>query len=192
MLVDDGVARDEPTTTRVGTVHWYGRHVGNHHLGAGLPRDVEFLKGVNCAYRRAALGLPLGLRGAGAQAHFEVAAGRFARRLGFSLLYDPSLVVEHHPADRHGGDQRRAPSDVAVADASYNLVVAIGGVRGLCRVPYAVLVGDRGAPGVARAAWALVRADRGTVARACPPCGGRWRAGSRSLRGRSLTYDTFL
>jgi len=37
------------------SVHWFGRVIGNHHLGVGEPREVDVLKGVNMNYRRAAI-----------------------------------------------------------------------------------------------------------------------------------------
>lgn len=43
--VDRGVARV------VGKVQWFGRLIGNHRRGVGEPREVDVLKGVNCAYR---------------------------------------------------------------------------------------------------------------------------------------------
>lgn len=175
----------------VGTVTFYGRHHGHHHEGMGAPRDVAFLKGVNAAYRRAALGLPVGLRGEGAQPHFEVAVGRYARSQGWRLLYDPSLVVEHRPAERHGEDVRGGPSARAVTDASYNLVVAIGGVRGVLRVGYATLVGDRGAPGVLRAARAFSEHDRETRRRLGPSVRGTLLGGAALLANRGVRYDTF-
>jgi glycosyltransferase involved in cell wall biosynthesis len=175
----------------VGAVTWYGRHHGHHHEGMGAPRDVAFLKGVNAAYRREALGLPVGLHGEGAQPHFEVAVGRYARSCGWRLVYDPSIVVAHRPADRHGEDQRELPSGRAVADASYNLVVAIGGVRGLLRVGYATLLGDRGAPGVLRAARAALQHDHETTRRLGPSARGTLLGGAALLTGRGVTYDTF-
>jgi glycosyltransferase involved in cell wall biosynthesis len=175
----------------VGAVTWYGRHQGHHHEGMGAPRDVSFLKGVNAAYRRAALGLPVGLRGEGAQPHFEVAVGRYARSQGWRLVYDPSVVVEHRPADRHGEDQRTGPSALAVADASYNLVVSIGGARGLLRVGYATLVGDRGAPGVLRAVRAAIQHDRETWRRLGPSARGTLLGGAALLSRRGVTYDAF-
>jgi len=193
VIVIDGVlALEEPRTTDVGRVEWYGRHVGGHHAGRGPARDVAFLKGVNAAYRRRALGLPRGLRGAGAEAHFEIAVGRYARSQGFRLVYDPAIVVEHHPARRQGGDQRSAPSAVAVSDAAYNLVVAMGGATGLFRVAYATLVGDRGAPGLARALFALLRGDRDTTRRLAPSVRGSLAGGWALLRGRGVTYETFV
>ena len=192
VLIDpDGATRNERRTADVGRTTWFGRHIGNHHRGAGPPRDVEFLKGVNAAYRRQALGLPVGLRGAGAQAHFEVAAGRFARERGWRLVYDPELAVEHHPAPRHGADQREGPTGQAVSDAAYNMVLAIGGLRGLIRVAYATVVGDRGAPGVLRAAFALVQGDLATARRLGPSMRGSAAGGWALLRGRGVRYETF-
>jgi hypothetical protein len=37
----------EGERTQVGMVRWYGRVVGDHHLGVGGARDVHLLKGVN-------------------------------------------------------------------------------------------------------------------------------------------------
>lgn len=176
---------------KVGTLSWYGRHRGHHHLGTGDVREVAFLKGVNCAYRRAALALPRGLRGTGAQAHFEVAIGRRLRADGWRLLYDPSLVVEHRPAVRQGEDQRADPTPTAVADASYNLVAAIGGARGLVRVLYATALGDRGSPGLARGLVAIASGDAATARRVRPAVRGTLAGGADLLRGRTLGFETF-
>src|SRR5262249_9443786 len=75
-------------TTDVGGVTRWGRLVGNHHLGEGEPRCVDVLKGANMVFRRASLALPVGLRGAGAEAHFEVATSLWARARGWTLIYD--------------------------------------------------------------------------------------------------------
>jgi cellulose synthase/poly-beta-1,6-N-acetylglucosamine synthase-like glycosyltransferase len=69
----------------VGRVHWFGRISGNHHLGAGNARDVDVLKGSNCAFRLAVL-QPLGfdacLKGAGAQVHNDMMASLAVKRAG--------------------------------------------------------------------------------------------------------------
>ncbi len=190
-LFDGEVPRIEPRTSDVGRLTWFGRHVGNHHLGQGPPREVAFLKGVNAAYRRSALGIPRGLRGSGAQAHFEIAVGRFTRSRGCTLLYDPELAVQHRPAGRLGEDSRADPSNGAISDAAYNLVVAIGGARGIARSVYAVVVGDRGCPGILRGLVALVRHDAATARKVAPSVRGTL-AGSWALaRGRGVTYETF-
>ena len=186
----DGTLEDAPRTSDVGRLTWYGRHDGGHHLGSAPSRDVAFLKGVNAAYRRHALGIPHGLRGEGAQVHFEVAMGRFARRRGYRLVYDPAIEVAHRPAPRQGEDQRGAPSPRAVSDAAYNLVVAIGGVRGACRVGYATVLGDRGSPGLGYALAVSLRGERGAVRRARSAIAGTLAGGWALARGRGLTYST--
>jgi hypothetical protein len=185
-----GTPREAVLTDDVGRLTWFGRHVGNHHRGTGPPRDVAFLKGVNSAYRREALALPTGLRGSGAQAHFEVAVGRYAAARGWHLRYDPALTVRHRPAPRQGIDQRDAPAREAVADAAYNLVVAIGGVRGLLRVAYATALGDRGAPGIGRWVLAAVGGDREVLVRLAPSLRGTLAGGLAIVTGRGVTYET--
>jgi len=193
VVVDEASGRTEDGTRTedVGRLTWYGRHVGGHHLAEGAPRDVAFLKGVNAAYRREALGLPVGLRGGGAEVHLEVAVGRYARRRGYRLVFDPDATVEHRPAPRRGDDQRRAPTPSATEDAAYNLVVALGGWRGLTRVGYATVVGDRGAPGLVRAAVALVNGDETTARRLGPSVRGTLAGGWAILRRRGVSYATF-
>lgn len=187
----DGAPRTAPPARRVGTLSWYGRHTGGHHRGVGPPRDVAFLKGVNAAYRRVALALPTGLRGSGAQAHFEIAVGRYVTSHGYRLVYDPSIAVEHHPGVRQGADQRERPDPSAVRDSAYNLTVSLGRSRGLARVPYALVLGDRGVPGAARGLAAAATADRATAARVWPSLCGTVAAAATLLRGGGLCYDTF-
>src|SRR5687767_12412282 len=95
-------------TTVVGRVQWFGRVIGRHHLGAGPARDVDLLKGVNCAYRAdllRATGFDPRLRGAGAQLHWEMGVGLPLRRAGWRLRYDPAIAVEHHVEVRASDDQ---------------------------------------------------------------------------------------
>ena len=44
----------------VGRMTWYGRLIGNHHLGTGVAREVDFLKGCNYAFRKRAVQDPDG------------------------------------------------------------------------------------------------------------------------------------
>jgi glycosyltransferase involved in cell wall biosynthesis len=67
----------------VGKVQASGKIIGNHHLGVGGAREVDLLKGANMSYRRAAIGairFDARLRGAGAQAHNDMAFSRHASR----------------------------------------------------------------------------------------------------------------
>lgn len=143
----------------VGRVQWFGRVIGNHHLGAGPARAVDVLKGVNLAVRAPLLkaaGFDTRLRGAGAQMFWELALCLPIRRAGWTLVYDPATAVEHHIAPRHDADQRHRGVFVAEpqVDAVFNeTLVLLEHLRGLPRVAFilwAIGVGTRIEPGLAQ------------------------------------------
>jgi glycosyltransferase involved in cell wall biosynthesis/GT2 family glycosyltransferase len=179
-------AAPESQTLDVGRLTWWGKLIGNHHRGAGEARDVMVLKAACMAFRRNALALPRGLRGSGAQVHFEVGMSLSALRRGWRLVYDPSAVVEHYVAQRFDADRRERPEPVAVRDAAYNLVTCL-----LDQAPeffwrralYGVIVGDRDIPGLARAAVALLRDERDVLRRVGPALEGQ-AAALRQAYGR--------
>jgi glycosyltransferase involved in cell wall biosynthesis len=165
VLYDGDVQRATALTHTVGRVRWYGRVVGNHHRGEGPVRSVFMLKGVNAAYRRSTLAFPVGLRGQGAEPHFEVALGTWIARHHGTLLYDPSLQVSHHPAIRIGDDQRTAPSNAAILDSAYNLARSLPRRYLTRRLIYVLLLGDTNCPGLGRSLVALVRGEQSVLAR---------------------------
>jgi glycosyltransferase involved in cell wall biosynthesis len=136
----------------VGRLTWFGRLHGNHHLGVGGVRDVDVLKGVNMSLRRELWELDCGLRGDGAQAHWEIGVCLSAKSRGWRLLYDPDARVDHVPAPRHDADDRSRPSVGARLDAEWNYAYMLGRYLRARRLPaagvYLVGVGTRGAPGV--------------------------------------------
>jgi GT2 family glycosyltransferase len=145
----------------VGRVQWFGRVIGNHHLGVGPPRDVDVLKGANCAFRASllrAVGFDRRLQGLDAQLHWELALCLPLRRAGWRLVYDPSAAVEHHVAPRAGDDQihRGAFSAQAQFDALHNKTLALfehlGPLRRAAYLGWGLLVGTRMEPGVLQAA----------------------------------------
>ncbi len=172
----------------VGRVQWWGRVIGQHHLGAGPPRDVDVLKGVNCAFRAPllrAIGIDDGLRGDGAQVHWELALCLPMRRAGWRLVYDPAIAVEHHVAARDGDDQvhrgrfAAGPFGDAVHNEARALSHFLGPVRWLMFAVWAGLLGTTAAPGLLAAlrlraqghawawdAWRVARAARAAVRRA--------------------------
>ena len=164
-LFDGDVPRPTALQSEVGRITRYGRVIGNHHCGTGAPRPVAMLKGVNSAYRRSLLALPTGLRGQGAQAHFEIAVGQWVRQQGATLLYDPSLTVEHHPATRLGDDQREAPNETALFDSAYNLTRSLPQRLQSRRVLYVLLVGDANCPGLIRLGVAAIRREGSVLLR---------------------------
>lgn len=181
-----GPPADRPV---VGVLNRGARLIGNHHRGAGRTRPVEVLKGVNMAFRRDALALPLNLRGAGAQVHWEVATCQWARARGWRLLYDPALTVQHDPGPRFDVDQRDGSAYLGVYDLAYNYEFALLGIRpGLVprRMLDCLLVGDTVTPGVVRVLAACVLKERDVMRRFRPAVGGRLRAFHDLRRGAGL------
>ncbi|MEB3181573.1 MAG: glycosyltransferase [Nostocaceae cyanobacterium] len=141
----------------VGRVQWFGRVIGNHHLGVGEPREVDVLKGVNMSYRQSAIaGLRFDerMRGTGAQVHFEMAFSLALRRSGWKLIYDPAVAVNHYPAKRFDEDQRNTFNEIALINAVHNeTLILLEYLPPLQRVVFllwAILVGNR-------YAWGLVQ-----------------------------------
>jgi cellulose synthase/poly-beta-1,6-N-acetylglucosamine synthase-like glycosyltransferase len=158
--VEDGVRKT------VGKLRWYGRIIGNHHLGAGPMREVDVLKGANMAYRRSALaGIRLDerLRGSGAQVHFEVDLSLMVKARSWRLAYDPAIAVDHYPASRPVGEERERPSGTALRDEIHNeTYVILKGLPPSRRAPallYWLGVGSRRAPGLAMLAERALRED---------------------------------
>jgi len=142
-------------STDVGRLQWFGRTIGNHHRGVGLPRDVDFLKGVNMAFRTEAIGqlrFDERLRGSGAQVHNELGFSLAIRRRGWKLIYDPKVAVDHFPGRRYDGDTRIDKSIEATGQSTFNETLAILEHLPSYRRPFfwlwATMVGKRNAPGL--------------------------------------------
>jgi GT2 family glycosyltransferase len=161
----------------VGKVQWFGRMIGNHHLGAGPARDVDVLKGANCAYRAPllrALGFDTRLAGDGAQLFWELALCLPLRRAGWRLVYDPAIAVDHHVEPRGDGDQlhRGVFASAPLSDATHNeTLLMLENLNGLSRAAFmlwAFLVGTHHEPGLAQVPRLMLRGDSHALA--------RWRA----------------
>jgi hypothetical protein len=188
VLEDHGVPRPTTLTLHVGILGRSGRFVGNHHRGTGPVRSVAMLKGVNCAYDASFLGIPVGLFGQGAQAHFEVAVGLDLAKHG-TLLYDPQLTVRHAPEDRLDGDRRQRPSKGSIADVASNAVLACG-VQSVwlatCRTAYSLLIGDASVPGIVRFLVGIFHSD--IRRRFLPSLCGTLRGFVRVLTGNGVSF----
>jgi GT2 family glycosyltransferase len=180
----------------VGRVQWFGRIVGNHHLGAGPARDVDVLKGANCAYRAPllrALGFDTRLAGDGAQLYWELAICLPVRRAGWRLVYDPAIAVEHHVEPRDDGDQlhRGVFAPAPLSDATHNeTLILLENKSGLARVAFvmwALLVGTHHEPGFAQLPRLVLRGDRHALARWRATLDGRMRGWRRWRASDSTT-----
>lgn len=158
----DGERFDERRSADVGRLGWFGRVVGNHHLGYGAMRPVDFLKGANMAYRMEALrGIRFDtrLRGRGAQPHDDLAFSLAVGRAGWRLAYDPGASLDHFVAVRT--DQPRAyvasaglPDEGGYFDSCFNLILTLREhfrpPRRLAFRAWLFLVGMRICPGLAQ------------------------------------------
>jgi cellulose synthase/poly-beta-1,6-N-acetylglucosamine synthase-like glycosyltransferase len=153
-IIEDGREVKVASQPAVGRVLWFGRVVGNHHLGFGQAREVDILKGANMALRRDALGerrLDPALRGRGVEDHWEIDLSLGLRRAGWKLLYDPAVLVDHYREARFGTQR----AELASAGDRYNdahnqtyaLLKQLSGSRRVVVIGYALLVGTRGNPG---------------------------------------------
>ena len=166
-----GDALETGTAPVVGHVQWFGRTVGNHHLGTGPARDVDILKGVNMSYRRAAVaavGFDERLRGGGAQIGNDMAVALAVKRAGWRLVYDPAVAVDHFPAERLDSDKRVRPAPEAISNISFNYTLVLfehlratrGAGAAAVSVGFAALVGTSGLPGLAQAVRLALRRER--------------------------------
>lgn len=162
----DGTGFDDRRRRMVGRVQWFGRPVGNHHLGYGAARPVHFLKGANMSYRlRATRGLRFDerLRGAGAQPHDDLAFSLAVHRAGWRLVYDPAVALTHHVASAEAPRTYVAstglPDAAGFYDCCFNLALTLEdhlhGVRRLACRAWILLIGMRVCPGLLQVARML-------------------------------------
>jgi glycosyltransferase involved in cell wall biosynthesis len=142
-------------TELVGRLQWFGRVIGNHHIGTGDAREVDLIKGVNMSWRRSAIGdlrFDERLKGTGAQVHFELAFSLALKRAGWKLIYDPEVAVDHYSAPRFDEDQRQNFNQLAWSNAVHNQTLSLlehfSPLRSLIFLTWAVLVGTQDAFGL--------------------------------------------
>ncbi len=118
----------------VGIVRWYGRMVGNHHLGFGPRRNVDILKGANMSFRMSALGtirMDTRLRGRGAGVNCDLKLSLDIRAQGKRLAYDPNIVVDHYPGPRSDDDKRVDLEPADYERQTFNVTLALLGYLSL-------------------------------------------------------------
>lgn len=149
-----GKELEDGASNRVGRLLWFGKTVGNHHIGVGEAREVDILKGVNMSFRRAAMGewrFDRRMLGTGAQVHFEVEFCLKLKRAGWKLIYDPKIAVNHYPAQRFDEDQRNSFNKMALRNAVHNETLALlehlSPLQKLAFLLWSVLVGTRDSMG---------------------------------------------
>lgn len=187
----DWLAHDQRNAAVVGKVQWCGRLIGNHHQGYGPAREVDTLKGVNCAYQVEPLrtiGFDTRLRGTGAQVHWELSLGLAMKNAGWQLIYDPEVALDHITGPRFDEDttHRGIFNKGGTSNAAYNetliLLTFLSPIRKIAFVAWAFLLGTWGAPGVLQIPRLIARRDQDFWHRMLATYAGRWDA----LLGRDV------
>ncbi len=176
----DGVLDDGAAAT-VGKVQWFGRFVGNHHIGVGEAREVDILKGANMSYRSKAienLRFDETLLGDGAQIHNDMAFSLSVKGRGWKLIYDPLVAVDHFPGARYSIELRSTFNGVAWTNYIHNqtrilLMHCIKGPSTSAFVLWSILVGTREAPGILQFVRLLLMRDPDVVGKFLSSARGR-------------------
>ncbi len=186
--IHHGSKLEDESRLVVGQLQWFGRVIGNHHLGVGEPREVDVLKGVNMSFRTQAigqLGFDKRMRGAGAQVHFEMAFTLALKRAGWKIIYDPNVAVDHYPAQRFDEDQRNNFNEIAFINLVHNetlvLLEHLPFIRRIVFLFWAVFVGTCDSLGLVQ--WLRFLPSQGQLA------GKKLLA---SWRGRWQGYKQFV
>ena len=181
LVYRDGMKLIEGTSEIVGKVQWFGRVIGNHHLGVGEPREVDLLKGVNSSYRRTAIaGFRFNgrLQVSGTNTHYELAIGLALKRAGWKLIYDPNMIVDHYQGERLFMAQRRQLNSVALSKTVHNQTLILMEhflpLQQAIFLLWAVLIGTRGAPGLVQFLRFLPREGRFAGHKLLASWRGRW------------------
>jgi GT2 family glycosyltransferase len=158
----DGRAFDDRQASVVGRIQWYGRMIGNHHLGFGEIREVDFLKGANMSFRSEAfanLRVDQRLKGKGAQPREDSAFSIAVKASGWKLAYDPAVAVDHYATHReearHYVDVQALTDESSFREFAYNDILsiwlALKGVRKIAFITWTILVGTGVCPGFVQA-----------------------------------------
>ena len=158
----DGQQFDDRQASVVGRIQWYGRMIGNHHLGFGEIREVDFLKGANMSFRSetfANLRFDQRLKGSGAQPREDTAFSIAVKASGWKLAYDPAVAVDHYAAQRqearHYVDVQALTDENSFRELAYNDILsiwlALNGMRKIAFITWTVLIGTRVCPGFVQA-----------------------------------------
>jgi GT2 family glycosyltransferase len=185
-LYYDGHLQDGAESV-VGRISWFGRIAGNHHLGFGHARGVDVLKGVNLSMRGdliREIRFDERLLGLGTEHHSELTACLPLQRMGYRIVYDPAIAVDHYPQPRVEG-KRTLDTFVHMRNATHNETLAVLEHLRTSFLPayavWAVLVGTTTAPGLLQTVRSLL-------------CSGnpRWSLLLGTLTGRVLGMKTFI
>jgi glycosyltransferase involved in cell wall biosynthesis len=165
----------------IGKVQWFGRTIGNHHLGVGKPREVEILKGANMSYRRTAIGnlrFDERLLGSGAEVHNDLAFCLTIKKAGWKLIYDPLVEIDHYQGVRFDEDIRGQFNELAWFNEVHNdtvvLLEYLPSLRKIVFLIWTILVGTRKGFGLVQCFRFLPKEGKVAIKKWIVSMRGRW------------------
>ena len=174
---------------RAGLITWYGRIIGNSHLGTGEAREADHLKGANMSFRKEALeGIRFDerLRGEGAQYRNDLALCLAVKKKGRKIIYDPRILVDHFYAARLEKDKRGNFDLTAIENAAFNETLIALKYMGLPRMLaclfYSFFIGDLFMPGIVQFARIILTGGKNPVSRFLFALNGRLQAFKLNLK----------
>lgn len=187
LLYENGQLPDRQLQAQVGIVTWFGKVIGNHHVGHGNAREVDVLKGVNSSYRYQVISgfqYDVCLKGQGTNSHWELALGLYAKSKGWKLIYDPALLVDHYQGERRGMAERlkvtepthynsQALTD-SICNQTYILLCHLPTIQRYCFLFWSILVGTKGRRGLVQCLRFLSSEKQYSVRKFMDSTRGRW------------------
>lgn len=179
-----------------GRLTWWGRVLGNMHdrpeeERGGVAEEVDHLVGYNLSFRRSAIDRFAEDLRAYWQL-FELEACLQVKARGYRVMYDPGIVVAHHPSNAVYADGREGDAERKVLNPAYNHAYILGkhfrGFRRWGALGRAMVLGTTAQPGLAGALASWRRYGNAVrEARLAAGCArARWegyRAGRRAAGG---------
>lgn len=158
----NGVQFDDRQEPLVGKIQWFGKVIGNHHIGVGAIREVDLLKGANMSFRASAIAnvrFDHRLKGEDTQPNDDKAFSTAVKLHGWKLAYDPAVLVDHYPGFRADARQyvgvNRLKNIAHFYSFSYNEVVSIWDTlspwRKIAFFVWSTLIGTGTFPGLVQA-----------------------------------------
>jgi hypothetical protein len=173
----------------VGTVSWWGRTIGRHHLGVGPARDVDLLKGVNLSGRGdllRSIGFDPRLLGTATEHHSEIGLCLTLRRMGYRVVYDPAIAVDHRSLPRVVETREFGPQQLrnSTHNETLALLEHLSPAGQVAHLLWSTMVGSRGTPGLAQSARLLITTGNPQLALLRANLQGRRLAIAAYRRGR--------
>ncbi|WP_204140543.1 glycosyltransferase family 2 protein [Halomicronema sp. CCY15110] len=187
ILYRDGELVEGDLQANVGLITWFGRVIGNHHLGCGGLREVDQLKGVNSSFRVELLKnfeYDKCLKYMATHTSWDLNLSLYTKARGWKLIYDSNLLVDHYSGRRVGMAERPSVTTQLNYDAqklvngifnqTYVALSYLPNSKKLTFLAWSILVGNRGRRGLLQAVRFLPSEGFFAIQKFADNLKGRW------------------